>query len=130
MIGSFGDIVFEASADRVRTFDEMKRASEARYAEHAVIGGKPKLEFLGPGLETISFQVLLSSSLGVDPDKELDALSEIRDAGEIRRLVIGSKPLGKFVLTSISANEGPRSNRGRPTWISVELSLKEYIEDE
>lgn len=121
-------MVFEASADLVRTFSDLQQKSTARYAEHEVIGKKPVLEFLGPGLEEISFKVQLLSSLGVDPDKEIKALQEMRDAGEVGQLIFGETKIGKFVITDLSASEGPRDKQGAPTWIEAEINIKEYVE--
>ena len=93
-----------------------------------MIGKKPVLEFLGPGLEEISFKVQLLSSLGVDPDKEIKVLQEMRDAGEVGQLIFGETKIGKFVITDLSASEGPRDKQGAPTWIEAEINIKEYIE--
>nr|WP_305146908.1 phage tail protein [Cloacibacillus evryensis] len=112
----------------VRTFSDLQQKSAARYAEHEVIGKKPVLEFLGPGLEEISFKVQLLSSLGVDPDKEIKVLQEMRDAGEVGQLIFGETKIGKFVITDLSASEGPRDKQGAPTWIEAEINIKEYIE--
>lgn len=129
-IGSFGDVVFTASANEIRTFDDLQQSGTARYAEHAVLGAKPLLEFIGPGLEEISFKVKLDSSCGVDPDAEFKSLQEIRDSGEVCTLIFGDTKIGKFVLESISVSEGPRGKDGRATWIEAGLTIKEYIEHE
>lgn len=117
-----------ASADLVRTFSDLQQKSAARYAEHEVLGKKPVLEFLGPGLEEISFKIQLMSSLGVRPDEEIKALQEMRDAGEVGLLIFGETKIGKFVLTDLSASEGPRDKQGAPTWIEASVNIKEYIE--
>lgn len=129
-IGSFGDIVFEASSESIRTFQGLQQQNAARYAEHDIIGKKPKLEFLGPGLEEISFKMQLMAYLGVEPDAELRALQEMRDKGEVGQLVFGETKIAKFVITSISSQEGPRNKDGLPTWIEADLTIKEYVEDE
>lgn len=127
-IGSFGETVFTASGNLVRTFSDLRQRNAARYAEHEIIGQKPKLEFLGPGLEEITFKIQLLRSLGVDPDREIKALQEMRDSGVAGLLVFGETKIGIFVLTEISAEEGPRSKDGAATWISADLTLREYTE--
>ncbi|MEA5034038.1 phage tail protein [Cloacibacillus evryensis] len=111
----------------VRTFSELQQKNSARYAEHEVIGKKPLLEFLGPGLEEISFKLQLMSSLGVKPDEEVKVLQEMRDAGEVGQLIFGEIKIGKFVIVDLSQQEGPRDRHGAPTWIEVELTIKEYV---
>ena len=129
-IGSFGKIVFTASDSQVKTFSDLQQQNTARYAEHEIIGKKPMLEFLGPGLEEITFSVQLMAHLGVNPDAELKTLQEMRDAGEVGTLVFGETKIAKFVLTGISSTEGPRDKFGLPTWIEVSLTLREYIDHE
>ncbi len=125
-IGTFGPVAFEVSSSLVRTYDEMKRDGAAKWAEHDILGRKPKLEFGGSALEENSFRMVLSTDLGTDPDGELDALREFRDKGEVGTLVLGETVVGRFVLESLSQSEGPRNRRGGPTWIEVDLKLKEY----
>ena len=120
-------MIFEASSDLVRTFSELQQKNSARYAEHEVIGKKPLLEVLGPGLEEISFKLQLMSSLGVKPDEEVKVLQEMRDAGEVGQLIFGEIKIGKFVIVDLSQQEGPRDRHGAPTWIEVELTIKEYV---
>ena len=129
-IGSFGNIIFTASAEQMRTFDELQRQNSARYVEHEVIGKKPLLEFKGPGLEELSFKIQLMSYYGVDPDAELRALQEMRDRGEAAQLIFGETKIGKFAIQSVSATEGPRDKSGAASWIEINLTLKEYVEHE
>ena len=128
-IGSFGKVIFVASANEILTFDDLQQSGTARYAEHAVMGSKPLLEFIGPGLEEISFKVKLDASCGVDPDSEFKTLQEIRDSGEVCVLVFGDTKIGKFILEGISATEGPRGKDGRATWIEAGLTIKEYVDN-
>lgn len=48
-IGSLGPVVFVVAEGAIRTIDEFKRSSSSRWAQHDIIGKKPKKEFLGPG---------------------------------------------------------------------------------
>ena len=49
MIGTLGrKIIFEVSDDKAMTFHDMTRDISSRWAEHEVLGCKPKPEFLGP----------------------------------------------------------------------------------
>ena len=125
-IGTFGEIVFETSRTRIRTFDEFKRTSKARFAVHAVTGRKPVSEFLGPELDEVSFQMLFSSSLGVSPTDEIDSLRKVLNAGEASILVVGGYILGKFTLLSLEEDWKNLDGRGRLLVASVSVSLKEY----
>ena len=127
-IGTFGPLTFETSEKRVRTFDAFKRKTGAKFEEHAIIGLKSKLEFTAPGLDDISFQVVFSAYLGLNPAKEIDSLREIVQKGEYHPLIIGGKTLGKFVIESVAEAWNHVDNKGNLLDAAVDISLKEYIE--
>ena len=127
-IGTFGPLTFETSEKRIRTFDAFKRKTGAKFEEHAIIGLKPKLEFTAPGLDDISFQVVFSAYLGLNPAKEIDSLREIVQKGEYHPLIIGGKTLGKFVIESVAEAWNHVDNKGNLLDAAVDISLKEYIE--
>jgi len=127
-IGTFGPLTFETSEKRTRTFDAFKRKTGAKFEEHAIIGLKPKLEFTAPGMDDISFQVVFSAYLGLNPAKEINSLREIIQKGEYHPLIIGGKTLGKFVIESMSEAWNHVDNKGNLLDAAVDISLKEYIE--
>lgn len=90
-IGNLGPIVFVVSPEAIRTFQEFTRASAGRWAKHEIIGQKPKTQFLGPGLDTISFTMWFDARYGLNPRKELDKLTEIDRAGKALPLIVGKK---------------------------------------
>ncbi len=126
-IGTFGTVIFEVSTEKSRTFDEFNRKTAAKFEEHAIIGQKAKLEFISPGLDEISFQVIFSAFHGLNPLKEADQLREIVRKGEYHPLVIGGKVIGNFVLESLSESWKYVDNRGNVLHIALDVSLKEYV---
>lgn len=129
MIGSFGTIAFTSSSDQVRTFDGFSKTAEARFTEHALSGKKPQLEFIGPGLESITFSMRLDVALGLNPKKEITRLTQIRDAGEAHPLVIGGDFIGHFVIMTLSENHRAIDNAGRLLLAELSVTLKEYADD-
>jgi phage protein U len=127
-LGSFGNIVFEASADKVRTWQKFQRKGAARFAEHPVLGGKPRLESLGPALDTIDLQIRLDSQLGLTPLAEIEALRTIKDSGEEQHLIIGGQPWGKFVLVDLNEDHVRHGKDGLLLLAIIDLQLKEYAE--
>jgi phage protein U len=127
-IGTFGKVTFESSTNKVRTFSGASRNGSGRWATHDVGGIKPATQFLGPGLEEISFEIKLSVSLGVNPSAEIDALRAMRDAGEYATLILAGKPIGKFSLDSVSETWDQVDNGGRILGATVSLKLREYRE--
>ena len=68
-IGTLGDIVFKVSANKVRTFDDLKIDSKTNYAKHTRHLKKPLLEFQYNDSDTASLTIYLSAFLGVNPKK-------------------------------------------------------------
>lgn len=125
MIGTFGDIVFETSADRMRTWSRLTRKSGVRVAWHPVMGKKPVPEFIGPEADEVAMRVRFDVGLGVVPYQELARLQKVLDAGESRVLMVGGSALGRFVLLKVNENWRRVDNTGRLLVASVSLSLKE-----
>lgn len=127
MIGTYGTITFEASADKIRTWDQFGRKGKARFAQHDVLDKKPRLQFTGLDLEEIGLSIRLDIALGVNPLAEINSLREMRDNGEEQSLMINGRPLGKFVLEDISEDWSQTDSAGRLLAAEVSLKLKEYV---
>ena len=88
-IGTLGDIVFKVSANKVRTFDDLKIDSKTNYAKHTRHLKKPLLEFQYNDADTASLTIYLSAFLGVNPKKMQNKIDKYRKKGKILTLVIG-----------------------------------------
>jgi phage protein U len=129
MIGYFGDIIFETSDERILTFTGLTRDDAGRWGSHELIGVHPKTEYIGPGLDKITFTVEFNGNNGVSPRAEMDRwLIKARD-GVAETFVIGDKPLGvdKWIVKSISQAWGTVFNRGELFSGKVDVTLEEYI---
>lgn len=129
MIGSFGDTAFITSANKIYTYTGFNKTGEARYAEHALTGKKPLLEFIGPGLESVSYSVKLDTSYGIKPEEEIKKLMQLRDAGEAKPLVLGGRFLGNYVIISLSETHKVVDNRGQLRIVDLNINLREYADD-
>lgn len=127
-IGTFAGVVFSVSDKTVRTFNNMKWQISGNYAEHDRHMKRDLLEFLGPELETISFEMDLSVFLGVTPLTELEKLRKIVQTGKTDRLVIGGKVYGtyKWAMTGISVDMKRFDKKGNLLSAKVTASMKEY----
>lgn len=128
-VGSFGAVVFQASPDLVRTFDEMTRTTAGRWANHEILGKKPKSQYIGPGLDQISFTMYFNALLGVNPRKEIDKLVEYDRSGKVSSLIVGGKKLGVglWKITGMTQNLLTFDNKGTLLTASVSLTLEEYV---
>jgi phage protein U len=128
-IGSFGDIVFEVSDKKTQTFKDLERSGAARWNDHEIIGHKAKSEFSGPGLEEISFSILLKAELGINPSKQLEKLRKMRDTGKAAPFIQGGKPISQnyWTIQQISESHKTIDNKGSTLTAEVSLDLKEYV---
>jgi phage protein U len=129
MIGALGDVVFVATAETIKTFTEFTRSSAGRWAKHERIGAKPLSQFVGPGLDTISFTMRFDARFGLNPRSEMDALLELERSGTAMALTIGGKDLGVglWVITSLEQSYDVVDNQGNVLIGSAKISLEEYV---
>lgn len=126
VIASFGEIVFRSFFGFTMTFDNMQIESSSNYAEHAIIAGKPKLEYTGESLDEANIDVKLSSYFGVDPITSVKQFQEYRKTREINPLIVGSHVIGNFVITKLSEGIKKVDNFGLITTIELKVTFKEY----
>jgi len=128
MLGTYGDVTFETSAERMRSWTGFQRSGKARWAAHELVQEKPVLQYVGPDLEDVKFGMRFDVSHGLNPLAEIDKLRKIRVTAEPQALTIGGAAFGKFVLESIEESHNFCDAQGRLLVATVNLSLKEYHE--
>jgi hypothetical protein len=126
MIGSFGGLLFQVSADVVQTFTELKRSAQGRFAQHEVIGAKPLTEYLGPDLDTGSFTMNLDASLGVNPSSMIEKVLSFARNGSASSFILGGRNFGVFNIVSASAAYGIVTGSGGVISAKIDVGLKEY----
>lgn len=129
MIGSFGSLIFTTSTNLLRTFDNFQRTSSARWANQEIIGGKVKSQYLGPGQDSITFDMTFDVSMGLNPRLEIGRLTSMCRDGVVNSLIIGGLPFGfnKWYIEQLGQNWRTFDNRGNLLSGSVNVTLKEYI---
>lgn len=128
-VGAFGDIIFETNDKKILTFSNFTQNISGRWATHDRIGLKPKQEFLGASLRTISFNITLNAMHGVKPREMLEKLESFVENGTVSNLVIGTKAVGenKWIIKEISETWDVIMNKGELVKASLSLSLEEYV---
>lgn len=127
-IGTLGNVAFEVSIDKIRTFDDFRRRGSARWGIHDVIGKKPVPEFIGPDLEKIRFSMQFSAAHGLNPRVEINKLRDLRDKGEPQELIVGGAPVGEnlWIIEELSDHWRRLNNQGALLFAEVDVELKEY----
>jgi len=126
-VGTLGDVVFEASSERVRTFSEAQHTTAARWVVHEVITRAPVAEFGGRSLRKLTLGIRLDSDLGVVPDAEADALRTACEAGDVLPLMLGGEPRGDWTLLEVAEQWRRVAPGGTIGAIDLTLSLQEYV---
>ncbi len=125
-VGVLGDITFEATNDRVLTFTDLTRSAPARWVAHDVHGQKPRQEFIGPGLDSISLTIRLDIERGVVPKDELARIRQARDEGKVLQFTIGGKLVGDYIIKDAHEELRRLNNGGVLLFAVVTLTLEEY----
>lgn len=128
VIGAFGNIPFVVSAEILRTFEDFERKIEARWATHNLLNSKPKPEFVGPDLDTITFKMRFDVRYGINPRNEMDKLVNITNQGKALPLIIGGKSIGNYRWTIIKLGQFWKEidNRGNLLIGTIDIELQEY----
>lgn len=130
MIGNLGGkIIFEVSDEKVLTFTEFTKTVSANWTNHKMISGKPKSEFLGAELQTITMDIKLDATLGVKPIETIGLIERMVEHGLSMVFVLGNERVGKncWKITSVSETWNRILNHGELVSASVSLSLEESL---
>ena len=127
-IGYMGSIVFIASSHYMLTPSNFQQDAKGRWSDHDVIYKKPSSEFLGPGLRTVSFDIILSSMFNIKPEDQILKLRQMCETGAVFPLVIGGKPVSQnyWRLDSMSVGETYYRPTGVLHQAKVSVKLTEY----
>ena len=128
-IGSLGTLInFKVSDESILTFENFQRKISSRWAEHKVIQKKPKGEYVGADLQTISFNIFLDAELGVKPSETLETIREAVEAGRHYTFVVGARQVGEldWIITDMSETWDIVLDHGELLRATCKLSLKEY----
>lgn len=129
VIGCLGSIPFTVSADTVRTIENMVWSGSARYAVHQRHMTNALTEFTGLDPDKISFDITLSTELGVDPNAEVVKIWNYERNGTAVPLTLGTKGYGKYRWNILNHKMKLQhfDRSGNVTHAVVSVSLQEYL---
>lgn len=128
-IGTYGKRVFATFDRRILTFRDFAYTTTPRFAEHDIISNKPIMEYLGPGLDDITFSITLRADMGINVRTELEEWRKSAAVGSAERLIIGKTRLGSSLWCIMGCSEawGVVTNLGAIISASVDVTMREYI---
>lgn len=119
-------VLGEVEFDLITYFDGMEARFGSDYAEHARIGAKPVLQFVGDKLDEVSISLVFHASY-CDPEAELSRLKRAQQAHTSLALVLGNGDYkGRFVITDLTATGRHTDRMGRLMAVDAQMSLKEF----
>jgi phage protein U len=125
MFALLGDVQF----DLITYFDGFESQFGADYAEHALIEGKPRLQFIGDKLDEIRIQLAFHLHY-CDPEAELAKLKDALAAHQAMALVLGNGDYkGWFVLTDVQATSKHTDKAGTLIALDASITLREFVGD-
>ena len=129
IVGCLGDVIFTVSRSVVRTLDNMTWSGSARYATHERHLTNALTEFTGLDPDKITFDILLSADLGVDPIAEVVKLWNIERSGRAVPLTVGTKGYGKYRWNILKHDMKMKTfyANGDVHTATVSVSLQEYL---
>lgn len=129
IIGCLGDVIFTVSRSVVRTLDNMTWSGSARYATHERHLTHALTEFTGLDPDKITFDILLTAELGVDPIAEVVKIWNIERSARAVPLTVGSKGYGKYrwTITKHEMKMKTFDKNGDVHTATVSVSLQEYL---
>ena len=129
IVGCLGDVIFTVSRSVVRTLDNMTWSGSARYATHERHLTHALTEFTGLDPDKITFDILLSADLGVDPIAEVVKLWNIERSGRAVPLTVGTKGYGKYRWNILKHEMKMKTfyANGDVHTATVSVSLQEYL---
>lgn len=128
-IGALGDIIFETSREKIRTFHDMRYQGDVNYAVHTRHGSAGLVEYTGRDPEKMRLEISLSRMIGVDPEKEIEEIVQAMRDKKTLTLVLGGKVRGeyKWVIESYSVEANHFDREGNIIDADISLDLLEYL---
>ena len=126
MLAQLGDIQFEL----LKGFTSFSATKSVDYAEHAVIEGKPKLQYVGDALDCYTITISFHADF-CDPTEETKRLKDTMLLHEALPFIFGNGTYkGKFVIEEISDDIQTTFDDGTIIQINLNVSLKEWVKDQ
>ena len=98
------------------------------FAEHALIGRKPRLQFVGGKLDTVKVQMRFHDNF-CTPETEMAKLQQAMKDKKALKLVMGNGSYkGSFVIDSLGITHKVTTKTGTVLHSEVSVSLKESVE--
>ena len=125
MFAKLGDIEFEL----ITCFSGIGETNTYKFVQHERIDNKPRLQFLGSGLQEETIKLNFHSSF-CTPEDELKKLKDVaKNATPLKFIKGNGEYVGVFVITEITSTTEQTTSVGDLVAIQVEVKLQEFADE-
>jgi phage protein U len=118
-----GDIAFNL----ITHFEDISESSSANFAEHALIEGKPRLQWVGDNLDEINWRMMLHAGF-CQPALEMLKIKAAIARHEALPLIFANGDYkGYFVPIDVRVATKQLMRDGTLVWVEADLTLREYV---
>ena len=122
MLASLGLFVFEPFKV---AFDELQQKINYRDGTGNAVGVRPRMQYIGPDNDTISFSGVVYPELAGSNVASIDELIAMGNTGKTYALLDGTgRFYGMFYIESINRNQSHLLTNGSPRKIGFDITLK------
>jgi len=128
-VGSFGDVIFSVSTDKIQTVKDVSRSGSASIQTHKRHLDVDLPEFVGTDLESLSFNIQISKYLGVaNPQTEVDRLFSYMRNGNPKYFILGAQRYGryKWLISKIKVTDKHYDKSSNAITVDLAVTLTEY----
>lgn len=128
-IAVFKNKTFQVSSKKVYTFDGLTWGGDIQAEAQDKLNSKPSTYIKGIGLNNMSFEISLKSSLGINVRSEIEQWEAIKNSLQAAIFILGTKPLGpnKWLLKSTNTSDILINNKGELIQATIKLDFEEFI---
>jgi hypothetical protein len=128
-IAVFKNKSFKVSSNRIYTFNGLTWGGEIQSEAQEKLNSKPSTYIKGIGLNNMSFEIALKSSLGIKVRNEIEQWEAIKENCKPAIFILGSKPLGsnKWLLKSVNVSNTIIDNKGNIDEAILRLEFEEFV---
>jgi phage protein U len=118
-----GDISFNL----ITHFEDINETFSSNFAEHALIEGKPRLQWVGDNLDEINWHMVLHAGFCKPAMEMLKIKAAIARHEALPLIFANGDYKGYFVPTDVRAATKQLMRDGTLIWVEADLTLREYV---
>lgn len=128
-VAIFSKKTFQVSSSRIYTLNDFSLNSSLNTESQDVAGKKPSTYVKGGALESMSFNIPVGISLGINARLEYESWKSIMEASRAYPFILGGRPVGinKWLLKSVALSNTKIDSKGCILSAVIDVEFEEYV---